>query len=110
MAGLSEDFVAALVAARCPRPCKGPPTLSQKRPRPDGSVEITGEAPRPLCGPCPQRSNPQAPPHHIEVRFELESGGDIGEVVDTESACVQGAGIAIIRVLYDDSRSAHPGR
>jgi hypothetical protein len=76
----------------------------------DGSVEITGEVPPPLCSGCPERDNPKAPIRHLDVRYGFEAGGDIGEVVDTESAAVAGAGIAIIRVLYDDPRSAHPGR
>ena len=99
MAGLSEDLVAALVAARCPRPCKGPPTLSQRRLMPDGSVEITGQAPRPLCDACPERRNPRLM-RHLDVRFETEPGGGIGDLVDTESAAVEGG--AIIRVVYDD--------
>jgi hypothetical protein len=107
MSGLSEDLVAALVAARCPRPCKGPPTLSQRRLMPDGTVEITGEVPPPPCDPCPQRSNPKAPIRHLEVRWGFEAGA---EIVDTESTTVAGAGIATITVLYDDPRSAHPGR
>jgi hypothetical protein len=103
MAGLSEDLVAALVAARCPRPCKGPPTLTQKRLMPDGSLEVSGDLPRPLCTGCPERHNPKLL-RHLEVRFETEPGGGIGDLVDTEST--PGEGIAIINVLYDAPRSA----
>ena len=101
MAGLSEDLVAALVAARCSRPCKGPPTLSQRRLMPDGSVEITGEVPPPLCSGCPERSDPTAPIRHLEVRYGFAAGGDLGEIVDTEDV-VEGVGKAVIVVKYDD--------
>ena len=33
----------------------------------DGSVEVTGELPPPLCDACPERDNPKAPIRHIEV-------------------------------------------
>jgi hypothetical protein len=104
--GISQDLIAAL----CPRPCKGPITLSQRRLLPSGDVEITGEFPPPLCDPCPQRSNPKAPIRHLEVRWGFEAGGDVGEIVDTESTTVAGAGIATIKVVYDDPRGTHPGR
>jgi hypothetical protein len=103
MAGLSEDLVAALVAARCPRPCKGPPTLSQRRLMPDGSVEITGQAPRPLCTSCTERHNPKLI-RHLDVRWGFEAGGGIGDLVDTESTTVDGEGITTIVVRYDDPR------
>jgi hypothetical protein len=105
MAGLSEDLIAAL----CPRPCKGPITRSVRRLLPSGVVEVSGEPAAPLCAGCPERHNPKAPPHHIEVRYGYESGGDIGDLADTESTTVDGAGITIINVVHDP-RSAHPGR
>jgi len=100
MAGLSEDLIVAL----CPKLCKGPITMSQRRLMPDGSVEVSGERPPPLCGACPERDNPKALIRHIEVRhgFPSEAGGDIGEVVDTESAAREDVGRAVIKVEYDD--------
>ena len=86
------------------RPCKGPITMTQKRLMPDGTVEVIGEPPPQLCDACPERSNPKAPIRHLELRWGFEAGGDIGEVVDTESTPVEGAGIATIRVLYGDTR------
>jgi len=96
MAPLSEDLVVAL----CSKACKEPITMSQRRLMPDGSVKITGEVPPRLCSGCPERDNPKAPIRHLEVRFGFESGGDLGDLVDTESAAVEGG--AIIRVVYDD--------
>ena len=61
--GISEDLAAAL----CRKPCKGPITRSQRRLMPDGSVEVSGELPPPLCDACPERDNPKAPIRHIEV-------------------------------------------
>jgi hypothetical protein len=98
MAGLSEDLKVAL----CPKPCKGPITRSQRRLLPSGSVEITGEVPPPLCSGCPERANPNSRIRHLEVRFGFEARGDIGEVVDTESAAPEDVGIAVIVVKYDD--------
>jgi hypothetical protein len=68
---------------------------------PDGSVEVSGERPPPLCDACPERSNPKAPIRHIEVRYGFPPGGDVWEVVDIESAA-EGAGTAILKVVYDD--------
>jgi hypothetical protein len=73
--------------------------MSQRRLLPDGTVEITGEVPRPLCSGCPERHNPKLL-RHLDVRFGTEPGGDIGDVVDTESATVEGA--AIVKVVYAD--------
>jgi hypothetical protein len=103
MAALRADLIAAL----CRKPCRAAITVSQRRLMPDGGVEITGEVPPPLCSGCPERSNPRAPIRHLEVRFETEPGGGIGDLVDTEST--PGENITIINVLYDDPRSAHPG-
>ena len=97
MAPLSDDLIVAL----CPKPCKGPITRSQRRLMPDGSVEVSGEPPPPLCDACPERDNPKAPIRHIEVRYGFPPGGDIWEVVDTESDA-EDEGRAIIRVVYDD--------
>ena len=94
MAGLSEDLIVAL----CPKPCKGPITRSQRRLMPDGSVEVTGELPPPLCDACPERDNPKAPIRHIEVLhgFPSEAGGDVWGVRDIENA-------VRINVVYDDA-------
>jgi hypothetical protein len=75
--------------------------MTQKRLMPDGSVEVSGEPPPPLCDACPERDNPKAPIRHIEVRYGFPPGGDIWEVVDTESDA-EDEGRAIIRVVYDD--------
>jgi hypothetical protein len=93
--GISEDLAAAL----CPKPCKGPITWGQRRLMADGSVEVSGERPPPLCSTCPERDNPEV--RHIEVRYGFPPGGDIWEVVDTESDA-EDEGRAIIRVVYDD--------
>ena len=83
------------------RPCKGPITMSQRRLLPDGSVEVSGELPPPLCDACPDRDNPDAPIRHIEVRHGFPPGGDVWEVEDIESdAAVEGT--AILKVVYDD--------
>jgi hypothetical protein len=93
MAGLSEDLIVAL----CPTPCRGPITRSQRRLMPDGSVEVTGELPPPLCDACPERDNPKAPIRHIEVLygFPSEAGGDVWGVRDIENA-------VRINVVYGD--------
>lgn len=91
MVALRDDLIVAL----CSRPCQGPITTSQKRLLPSGDVEITGTVPPPLCTGCPERHNPKLL-RHLEVQFETEPGGGIGDLVDTESAAVEGA--AIIRV------------
>jgi hypothetical protein len=85
------------------RPCKGPVTWSQRRLMPDGSVEVSGEFPPPLCHACPERDNPKAPIRHIEVLHDFPPGGDVWEVVDAdESAPREGEGRARLRVVYDD--------
>ena len=96
--GISEDLIVAL----CSKPCRGPITTSQRRLLPDGTVEVTGELPPPLCDACPERYNPDAPIRHIEVRhgFPYEAGSDIWEVADIETDAVEGA--AILNVVYDD--------
>jgi hypothetical protein len=94
--GISEDLKAAL----CPKPCKGPITWGQRRLLPDGTVEVSGERPPPLCDACPERDNPNAPIRHVEVRWGFPPGRDVWEVVDTESDAVEGA--AVIKVVYDD--------
>ena len=96
--GISEDLKVAL----CPKPCKGPITTSQHRLMPDGSVEVTGELPPPLCEGCPEHDNPKAPIRHIVVRhgFPSEAGRDIWELVDTESETSEAR--AVIKVVYDD--------
>ena len=68
--GISEDLKVAL----CPKPCKGPITRSQRRLMPDGTVEVTGELPPPLCDACPERDNPEAPIRHIEVLHGFPHG------------------------------------
>jgi hypothetical protein len=90
--GISEDLKVAL----CPKPCKGPITRSQRRLMPDGSVEVTGERPPPLCDACPERDNPKAPIRHIEVLHGFPPGGDIWGVRDIENA-------VRINVQYDDA-------
>jgi hypothetical protein len=96
MAGLSEDLIVAL----CPKPCKGPITTSQRRLMPDGSVEVSGELPPPLCDACPERHNPKAPIRHIVVKHGFPPRRDIWEVVDAESETSEGR--AVIKVVYDD--------
>ncbi len=49
------------------RPCQEPVAMTQKRLMPDGTVEVSGELPPPLCDACPERDNPKAPIRHIEV-------------------------------------------
>ena len=53
------------------RPCQGPVAMTQKRLMPDGSVEVSGEPPPPLCDACPTRDDPKAPirPHRGAARF-----------------------------------------
>jgi hypothetical protein len=94
MAGLSENLIVAL----CPKPCKGPITMSQRRLMPSGEVEVSGERPPPLCDACPERDNPDI--RHVEVRYGFPPTGDVWEVADIESDTVEGA--AVIRVVYDD--------
>jgi hypothetical protein len=77
--------------------------MTQKRLMADGTVEVSGEPPPPLCDACPERDNPKAPIRHIEVLHGFPPGGDIWEVVDgTESAAREGEGRARLRVVYDD--------
>jgi hypothetical protein len=76
--------------------------MSQRRLLPSGDVEVSGERPPPLCDACPEHDNPKAPIRHIEVRYGFPPGGDIWEVVDTESAAREDGGTAIIRVVCDD--------
>jgi hypothetical protein len=63
------------------RPCKGPITRSEERLLPDGTVEVSGERPAPLCDACPERDSIR----HIVVRHGFPPGRDIWEVVNTES-------------------------
>jgi hypothetical protein len=84
------------------RPCQEPVAMTQKRLMPDGSVEVSGEPPPPLCDACPERDNPKAPIRHIVVKHGFPPGRDIWEVVDTESAAREGEGGAVIKVVYDD--------
>ena len=84
------------------RPCQGPVAMTQKRRMPDGSVEVSGESPPPLCDACPERDNPKAPIRHIEVRHGFPPRPDIWEVVNTESAAREGEGTVVLRVEYDD--------
>jgi hypothetical protein len=91
--GISEDLKAAL----CPKPCRrGPITMSQHRLLLDGSVEVTGELPPPLCDGCPERDNPEAPIRHIEVLHGFPPGGGVWGVQDIENA-------VRINVQYDDA-------
>ena len=83
------------------RPCKGPITKTQKRLMPDGTVEVSGERPPPLCDACPERDNPKAPIRHIEVLHGFRPTGDAWEVEDIESSAGD-EGTAVIRVVYDD--------
>ena len=82
------------------RPCQEPVAMSQKRLMPDGTVEVSGEPPPPLCDACPERDNPKAPIRHIEVLHGFPPGGDIWEVADAESETNEGR--AVIKVVYDD--------
>jgi hypothetical protein len=84
------------------RPCKGPITMSQRRLMPDGTVEVSGEPPPPLCDACPECDNPKARIRHIEVRHGFPPRGDIWEVVDTEGDAGD-EGTAILNVVYDDA-------
>ena len=76
--------------------------MTQKRLMPDGTVEVSGEPPPPLCDACPERDNPKAPIRHIEVLHGFPPGRDVWEVADTESDA-EGEGRAVIKVVYDDS-------
>ena len=78
------------------RPCKGPVTWSQERLMPDGSVEVSGERPVPLCDACPERDTIR----HIVVRHGFPPGRDVWEVVDTESETNEAT--AVLNVVYDD--------
>jgi hypothetical protein len=82
------------------RPCKGPITTTQKRLKPDGTMEVSGEPPAPLCDACPERDNPNAPIRHIVVKHGFPPGRDVWEVVDTESDA--GEGEVVLNVVYDD--------
>jgi hypothetical protein len=82
------------------RPCKGPVTWSQRRLMPDGSVEVSGNPPPPLCDACSERDNPKAPIRHIVVKHGFPPGRDAWQVVDTESGPSEGT--AVIKVVYDD--------
>lgn len=82
------------------RPCKGPITMTQRRLMPDGSVEVSGDLPPPLCDACPERDNPKAPVRHIEVRHGFPPTGDMWEVEDIESGTVDNG--VILNVVYDD--------
>jgi hypothetical protein len=84
------------------RPCQEPVAMTQKRLMPDGSVEVSGEPPPPLCDACPTRDDPKAPIRHIEVRHGFPPGGDIWEVEDIESGAGD-EGTAILNVVYDDA-------
>jgi hypothetical protein len=90
--GISEDLKVAL----CRKPCKGPITRSQWRLMPDGSVEVTGERPPPLCDACPERDNPKVPIRHIEVLHGFPPGGGVWGGRDIENA-------VRINVQYDDA-------
>jgi hypothetical protein len=78
------------------RPCKGPITTTQKRLKPDGTVEVSGEPPPPLCDACPERDNPKAPIRHIEVLHGFPPGGGVRGAQDIENA-------VRINVQYDDA-------
>jgi hypothetical protein len=89
--GISEDLKVAL----CPKPCKGPITTSQHRLMPDGTVEVSGEPPPPLCDACLELGA-DGPPLHLAVLYGFPPTGDVWEVAGIES----GAGTAIVRVVY----------
>jgi hypothetical protein len=95
-----EGRVEELKVALCPKPCKGPITMSQRRLMPDGSVEVSGEPPPPLCDACPERDNPKAPIRHIVVKHGVPPGRDAWQVVDTESETNEGG--VVLNVVYDD--------
>ena len=84
------------------RPCQEPVAMTQKRLMSDGTVEVSGEPPPPLCDACPTRDDPKAPIRHIEVRHGFPPGGDIWEVEDIESGAGD-EGTAILNVVYDDA-------
>jgi hypothetical protein len=71
-----EGRVEDLKVALCPKPCKGPITWSERRLMQDGSVEVSGEPPPPLCDACPERDNPKAPIRHIVVKHGFPPGRD----------------------------------
>jgi hypothetical protein len=77
------------------RPCQGPITRSQERLLEDGTVEVSGERPVPLCDDCPERDTIR----HIVVRHGFLPGRDAWQVVDTESKT--DVGTAILNVVYD---------
>ena len=74
------------------RSCQEPVAMTQKRLMPDGTVEVSGGRPPPLCDACPERDNPKAPIRHIEVLHGFPPGGDIWEVDTDESAAQEGEG------------------
>ena len=73
--------------------------MSQRRLMPDGSVEVSGEPPPPLCPTCPDRDNPDAPIRHIVVKHGFPPGRDAWQVVDTESGTSEGT--VLLKVEYD---------
>ena len=83
------------------RSCQEPVAMTQKRLMPDGTVEVSGERPPPLCEACPKRDNPKAPIRHIEVLHGFPPTGAVWEVADIESSAGD-EGTAVIRVVYDD--------
>ena len=95
-----EGRVEDLKVALCPKPCKGPITWSERRLMPDGSVEVSGEPPPPLCDACPERDNPKAPIRHFVVKYGFPPGRDAWQVVDTESETNEGG--VVLNVVYDD--------
>ena len=69
--------------------------MTQKRLMPDGTVEVSGEPPPPLCDACPERDNPKAPIRHIEVLHGFPPGGDVWGSRNIENG-------ARINVVYGD--------
>ena len=55
-----------LEVALCARPC-GRFYWTRRVLHPDGTEEIRGDPPPPLCSACPERDNPQRRVRHIEV-------------------------------------------
>lgn len=79
---------------------QGPVVFTERRLMPDGTEEVRGTPPPPLCEGCPERDNPKAPIRHIVVKHGYHPGRDAWQVVDPESETSEGR--AILKVVYDD--------
>ncbi len=79
--GRVEDSRGAL----CPKPCKGPITMSQRRLMPDGSVEVSGEPPPALCDGCPERGA-DGPPLHLAGLYGFPRQETCGKLRESKAA------------------------